>query len=90
MWTDNQGFLQPGVLHLGVPTTRGSHNEGSYIQGFLQPGVLQPGVPQSEVLTIRVLQLGVLTIIYSYNCFLEPGVLQPGGLTTISSYKSCS
>ena len=86
MWTDNQGFLQPGVSHPGVPTTRGSHNEGSYIQGFLQPGV-----PQSEVLTIRVLQLGVLTIICSYNnCFLEPGVLQPGGLTTISSYKSCS
>ena len=49
-----QSFLLPGVLQLGVLTTRSlislgyttrvSYNQKSHNQGFLQPGVLQPGV----------------------------------------------
>ena len=50
----NQSFLLPGILQLGVLTTRSlitlgyttrvSCNQKSHNQGFLQPGVLQPGV----------------------------------------------
>ena len=54
-----QGFLQPGVLHSGLVTTRvftirGSFIQGSYNQWFLHPGVLKAGVLELEFLSTMV------------------------------------